>query len=293
MSLDSKGRLIDKYNVIKVLASKFCIKVNKTRKNKWHKNVRIREHYIVLEPDRILYDVIHNIVVFRNSIYDNEFMEKIIPFNRFEAYVKKYTIDNFVENESLAHLLAKEKIIEWMNDGNLIDFDVKINNTVKKISFKKNHSFIEYPVVTDGFNSLNKLWNNQYTDTVNKKMEFAEESTIDSKSLCTPSPKYRWCCKKKLYPIYILDAAISENGHIKYGIEIVNTHEISEKKRCNIQRTLQGSECVAVIEVSAQWILNQKEKPKIIELTKYISSDEYIVSSNFADSLKKWNKSDR
>lgn len=72
-----------------------------------------------------------------------------------------------------------------------------------------------------------------------------------------------------------------EKGSIKCGIEIVNTHKISEKKKNQIQETIKGTSCVAVIEISAQWIMNQKNKPDIIELTKYISAQEYIESMNY------------
>jgi hypothetical protein len=73
---------------------------------------------------------------------------------------------------------------------------------------------------------------------------------------------------------------VSDNDEIVYGIEIVKSNEITEDKKNKIQKTIEGTKCKSVIEISAEWILKQKERPSIIELEKFITADEYIVRNN-------------
>lgn len=179
----------------------------------------------------------------------------------------------FVENESIDHKTAKELLIKWLhNDNKIISLSCKINGILRHFTFSQEYFFVEYPVtVCKNLNSLIVLWNNKYKNY---------EAKCDDTGQCIPSPTFGWCKKKKICPKYIFDIAISENGRIVCGIEIVKTHEISEEKRRMIQETIKGTSCEIVIEISADWILGQQEKPNVFKLEKYISADQYIISNN-------------
>ena len=126
------------------------------------------------------------------------------------------------------------------------------------------------------FNSLDKSWNN-HNDFNNAPQ--IDDLIYDDKLLCNASPTYGWCIKNELIPEYIFDAAISENGYIAYGIEIVYTNSISEIKKNRIQKSLSDSHCRAVIEIDARWVLEQNGiKPQFFQLERYMTRDEDIVA---------------
>jgi len=52
----------------------------------------------------------------------------------------------------------------------------------------------------------------------------------------------------------VLDLAIVEDGHLKYGLEVVHKHVCPQSKRTFIQKHLCD---VPVYEISAEWILSQ------------------------------------
>jgi len=198
----------------------------------------------------------------------------------------------FVENESYKHKLAKELLISWFeSEREFVCYKFKINDMNDTIVFRKNHFFVEYPVVIcEKFDSLGNIWNEMYDYYC--KDEFCDHKNdncyeiknkndfvYDTAKLYTPSPSHEWCIRNNFYPKIIFDIAISHKGCIAYGIEIVNTNGISEKKKNNIQDAIQISPCKAVLEISADWILKQTEKPKVLQVERYITVDEDIVNN--------------
>lgn len=189
-------------------------------------------------------------------------------------------VKEFIQNESMIHKSAKNQIIQWFHNcdkGGKIEYMCEVNGKKMLLSFMQEHYFVEYPVVDTKFNSLNKLWPNHS----NFKNTLNDDKIYDDNQLCDASPTYEWCVKNELIPEYIFDAAISENGHIVYGIEVVYTNEISDVKKQRIQKSLKNSHCKAVIEISAQWILEQKGvKPKILQLDRFITAKTDIMVKN-------------
>jgi hypothetical protein len=190
--------------------------------------------------------------------------------------------------ESMIHKEAKEKFINWIYKENInddyINLKFDIGGIIKNISFRKNRVFIEYPVVINNeMNSLYYLWDEQY--------EY-DDFIIDEKKICSPSPTYEWCIKKKLIPSVIFDLAVSHKGQIVYGIEIVYTNPISNKKKDKLKKILNDNYYgnFEVYEIDAKYILEQNKIPEIIKAERVISSNydikKNIISKKF---INIWN----
>ena len=151
--------------------------------------------------------------------------------------------------------------------------------------------YINYPVIAcSEFNSFDNLWHELYCyycqdqtcDHTNPncyEMKNKNDFVRDSAKLCSPSPSYEWCIKNKLYPKFILDIAISHKGCIVYGIEVVDENKISENRKNDIQKLLHLSPHVKILEISAEWILKQTKKPKILQVERYITAQKDILSN--------------
>jgi hypothetical protein len=70
----------------------------------------------------------------------------------------------------------------------------------------------------------------------------------------------------------IFDLAIAHKGQIKYGIEICHTNPVAEKKI----RKLYDLGLENLIELDAEWILNQIEKPEIIKVKRWLIKDGHL-----------------
>ena len=181
--------------------------------------------------------------------------------------------------------LAKELLIKW-----LIDEQKNNDQTNYKclyfipifggfvgtnISFdKKGSIYKDYPVVEcDIYDSIKNEWNGNYKNT---------DSIYDDNKYCSPSPTYKWCEKNKLSPIYSFDIAISQNGRLKYGIQVVDKHQ-----KCKGVRTCMSDTCLknnkdgdnfTTISFDANWILSQKDKPDALKSCTYDSFYGWVYS---------------
>ena len=198
----------------------------------------------------------------------------VVPVTKLSA-----SLDCCDNNEQYGDKLPREILLRWIFEGYSDDevvWKYKINDIEGEISFGKNKIYVEYPVVmNDDFNSLNSVWDEEY--------DYKRNSTVDYHNLCTPSPTHEWCVKNKLRPEYVFDIAISRGDYIVYGIKIVNVHGTSTAKKYKVQGAMQGfcyKTQVEILEVSAEWILNQLKKPDFFVLERYITFNEDIMSNN-------------
>jgi hypothetical protein len=301
-SLETFGRAKDKYEIVKMILSRFGIKVGvESTQVRIGNNMKkyIKKYKILYDID--LWSVLCCKIQRNMKSYQVKFIEYVTIFSRFDNLLNdkictmariKYPYDprrivkDYSQNESLIHKLAKNQIIKWLYDdeNKNVRLTCGINGQHISLSFSQESYFIEYPVVIDTeFNSLNNLWSshNNFKNMLHHDDINMDQSIYEDSYLCDLSPTYKWCIRNNLIPEYIFDAAISENGHIVYGIEIVYTNSVSEIKKQRIQESIAKSQCKAVIEISARWILEQNGiKPKVMELERLITCDTDVMAKH-------------
>lgn len=180
-----------------------------------------------------------------------------------ESYKKKY---------------AKELLVEWLYPpGDDLDYDCSINDLEFTLNWRSNRIFIDYPLVlNEEFNSIDFVWDEHY--------KYKEDSIIDKAKKCTPSPSKNWCIKKDLAPELILDVAISHKGLILYGIVIVENGS-SPNQNDEIYETILNKGAFrnfSILEISADWVLNQVSKPKVLKVERYKTYNEDIISNEMS-----------
>ena len=146
------------------------------------------------------------------------------------------------DTESYMHYYAKELIQQWLISAWKFNMKNGYNNTLYIFDWKIDCSDpnygvrIEYPILSklrpDGTKmalGIDTVWGwGEYPSIDNLDMGVKVEA--------------------------VLDIAIVEDGHIKYGIEVVHKHLCSKKKRSFLKTTVSG---VLVYEISAEWVLSQ------------------------------------
>lgn len=70
----------------------------------------------------------------------------------------------------------------------------------------------------------------------------------------------------------VLDLAIACKGYIKYGVEICHTNPVTDEK----VKKLQQAHLSNLIEIDADWVLNQTKQPEIIKVKRWLIYDEKI-----------------
>ena len=159
--------------------------------------------------------------------------------------------------ESYAHLFAKELLAQWLRaravpvhvteDGeySLVALDpiralVPRNDPLKGV-------YVEYPIclTASGSTTLQEPW---------------------------PSgaiPSYDDLIARQQPPAYILDIAVLQFNQVKYGIEVVHHHPVSDSKVAILQIATHGFP-FELYQVSASWILNNCTPPSHLKMERLI-----------------------
>jgi hypothetical protein len=155
----------------------------------------------------------------------------------------------FIENESYEHKRAKELLRDWL-------INIKYSNDhiqpapLTWDNAKSKRVFLEYPIVTNKINSVKSVWN---------QIGFGYRGHDFV-------PSFNDLKKCNLYPIAIVDVVIEQEGHPIYFIEVVHTNPVSKEKKQKLLRAGVSN----LYEISASWILSQKERPTELVLKKII-----------------------
>lgn len=148
------------------------------------------------------------------------------------------------DTESYMHFYAKEIIQEWLisawkfnrkhgYDNKLFIFDWKIDCSDPNYGIR-----LEYPILSklrpDGTKmvlGIDTIWS-EYPDTE----KLAEGVRMEA----------------------VFDVVLIEEGHVKYGIEVVHKHVCSKEKRKFLKEECKN---IPVYEISAEWVLGQIKGP--------------------------------
>jgi len=169
------------------------------------------------------------------------------------------TTTPFVENESYMHKMAKEVLKKWFEETVEDDGYMRIGD----IGFRSNRKsgiFLEYPICTNittsatcpFYQNLNS-WERNWDEIEGEFTEYV--------------PTYDECVEVyKSYPIAIIDVVCSHKGSPHICIEICHKNSVSQTKINKLKEI--GVDCL--IEIDAEWILQQTKRPSKLKYTKLI-----------------------
>jgi hypothetical protein len=159
--------------------------------------------------------------------------------------------------ESYAHLFAKELLANWLRKRAV---SVQVNEPgdylmialepIRALVDRKDPLqgvYVEYPVcpVANGTTTLQEPW---------------PAANI---------PSYAELVLRGQPPAYILDLAICQFGQIKYGIEVVHHHPVSDSKVAILQIATHRQP-FELYQINASWILNQCNPPHYLQMERLI-----------------------
>ena len=167
---------------------------------------------------------------------------------------------NFVEIESYKHKSAKQTFKEWSTSAewsediytNSVDTNFSYENgETVKLRWNPNRSegaFLEYPITSKY--DIEGLW---------------DETGVCGWYDCS-TPTYDECIKMGAVPISIIDIVLPHKGMPQYFIEICHKNPVSDSK---IEK-LEALGIRNLIEIDADWILNQTSVPRELKIKRWL-----------------------
>lgn len=162
---------------------------------------------------------------------------------------------SFTENESYKHKMAKEVLKEWFSGGGYIG-DIGCSSPNRKCGV-----FLEYPIVKDNnYDSISHNW-----DELLQNPRQPPDCSLDDAPLWDEYvPTYTECVALGIYPKRVIDVVLTHKGCPQWFIEICHKNPTSREKIMELE--LLG--VTNLIEMDADWILNQTRCPKKL---KYVT----------------------
>ena len=164
---------------------------------------------------------------------------------------------SYTENESYKHKMAKEVLKKWFEDSEQNDY-----MTIGDIGFRSNRKsgvFLEYPICKYIINgNHDNSWQHNWDEILHEGEEGYWNEYV---------PTYDECINKfNSYPIAIIDMVCSYKGQPYYAIEICNKNPVSQEKINKLKEFGVDN----LIEIDADWILNQTKIPSQLKYKRLI-----------------------
>ena len=157
----------------------------------------------------------------------------------------------FIENESYKHKMAKEVLKKWFEESEKNDY-----MCIGDIRFRSNRRsgiFLEYPICKDVCGEYDNSWEHNWDEISESWDEYV--------------PTYDECINLyHSYPIAIIDMVCSAKGHPSIGIEICHKNPVSQEKINKLKEFGVDN----LIEIDADWILNQTKIPSQLKYKRLI-----------------------
>ena len=169
----------------------------------------------------------------------------------------------FKQCESYKHKCAKEIVKGWI-DWTSIPTNYK-NVDVGSDNNNRGQVWLEYPVgyyKENDYNSICCMFDESWDECV-KYRTIGEECV---KTNNYPVPTYQQCMEKQFNVVAVLDIAVPHKGCICQGIEICHKNPVSDKK---VQK-LKEIGLMSLVEIDADWVLNQVGIPKEIKIKRIL-----------------------
>jgi hypothetical protein len=169
----------------------------------------------------------------------------------------------FIENESYMHKMAKEVLKKWFEETETDDGSMCIGG----IGFRSNRKsgiFLEYPICTN----ITTTWPDPAYQNLNSwEKNWDEIADEEGKHFNEYVPTYDECVEiYKSYPIAIIDVVCSHKGSPYICIEICHKNPVSQEKINKLKEFGVDN----LIEIDADWILNQTKIPSQLKYERLI-----------------------
>lgn len=99
LSLDTRGRMIDKYQIVKTILSRYGIIFRNDTKRVYINKKQVRVKFYILLHDQPMYEIMHNIVTNNSDSYNDDFIDMIKSYNKYNNYLLQPKIN---QNKSIA-----------------------------------------------------------------------------------------------------------------------------------------------------------------------------------------------
>ena len=170
-------------------------------------------------------------------------------------------MNTFTENESYKHKMSKEVLKEWFYDGGGVgDVGWCWPNRMCGVWF-------EYPIVkTDKYNSIDSNWDEILTDPkIPKEMEsYSPDGWNNLQSEYVPT--HAECISLGIYPKRVIDVVLTHKGSPRWFIEICHKNPTSQEKINELKMLGVRN----LIEIDAEWIMKQIQKPTELKYKQLI-----------------------
>ena len=166
-------------------------------------------------------------------------------------------MSSYVANESYKHKYAKKVFKKWCQEKEFFNTNYEypyknemIPKTINWTSNRAKQAWLEYPiVVNDEYDSVTYNWDEIWGN-------------------CPSSfvPTFDDCKTRKMYPVAIVDVVLTSKGNPTYFIEICHKNPVSKSKL----EKLESLGVPNLIEIDADWILNQTKRPEILKIKRWL-----------------------
>lgn len=165
----------------------------------------------------------------------------------------------FIENESYKHKMAKVVLKQWFLESEKDDY-----LSIGDIRFRPNRRsgvFLEYPICNNIRNCASDF-GTDYDNSWEHNWDEIRDHRWDEYV-----PTYDECVNLfQSYPIAIIDIVCPYKGRPYYGIEICHKNPVSLEKIDKLRKFGVDN----LIEIDADWILNQTKIPSQLKYKRLI-----------------------
>jgi len=169
---------------------------------------------------------------------------------------------SFTENESYKHKMSKEVLKEWFYGGNTIG-EVGCRSPNRKCGV-----WFEYPIVkTDKYNSIDNNWDEILTNPKTPKgIDPFSSHNLWIEYQMDFVPTYDECVSLGIYPKRVIDVVLTHKGTPTWFIEICHKNPTSQEKINELEMLGVRN----LIEIDAEWIMKQTQKPTKLKYKQLI-----------------------
>lgn len=87
MSLNTRGRAKNRYQIIKSILARFGITVSLSVKDNFVKKKRIKEKFVNVQRDKKIYEIIYCLIHSDHNKYEKSFVDVIKYFSKYHDYL--------------------------------------------------------------------------------------------------------------------------------------------------------------------------------------------------------------
>ena len=183
--------------------------------------------------------------------------------------IKDMRPKKFEHRESYKHRYAKEIFKSWCDSkGETCEFEVDGHETLRWRPNRKQKALLEYPIVMEKYvDSVKMNWDENvqhYWTGFDTGIPFDVEDEWGNSFV----PTYAQCTSRGHHVQAVIDIVLPHKGIPKYFIEVCHTNPVSDEKVNRLRDPIK--EYGNLIEIDADWILNQTDQPSKLKIKRWL-----------------------